>query len=77
MFKIIELQTDANGNTAHLVTTKANQNEAESVFHQILAAAAISSVPVHAATILSENGAEVMHGYYAHRTEPEEQVEGS
>lgn len=75
MYKIIELQTDANGNTAHLITSKANQNEAESVFHQILAAAAISNVPVHAATILTENGSEIMHGYYAHGTEPAGQEE--
>lgn len=57
MYVIIEMQTDANGNTAMTPPiTKADRNEAESVFHQILAAAALSGLPKHAAVILDEMG---------------------
>lgn len=53
---VIELQTDASGNVANIVTKKDTLNEAEALFHQILASAAISSVPVHAAVILNNYG---------------------
>lgn len=53
---VLELQTDAAGNVANIVTKHNTLNEAESKFHTILAAAAVSSVPAHAAVILSEEG---------------------
>lgn len=52
---IIEQQMDANGNVSSLVTSKTNYNEALSVYHSILAAAAISNLPYHAAVILESN----------------------
>lgn len=53
MFIVIELQ--ANGEQVSTITQNyANQNEAESRYHQILAAAAISQVPVHSAIVMDE-----------------------
>lgn len=57
MYVIIEMQT--NGNTTVLTPpiVKETLDEAESAYHQILAAAAISQVEKHAAVILDEQGA--------------------
>lgn len=63
---VIELQTNAAGQTANLVTAYDNQPEAENKFHTILAAAAVSSVPKHAAVILSEDGLIVKQWCYDH-----------
>ena len=68
MFIINEYQTN-NGATA-IVTpvTKANQNEAESVFHQKLSAAAVSRVEIHAVTLETDEGELVMKGCYKHES---------
>ena len=41
-------------------------NEAESKYHQILAAAAISSVPIHACIIFDDHGYTKMSRFYEH-----------
>lgn len=64
MFIVIEIQTD--GSVATIVNQYATINEAEAKFHQILAAAAVSSVPVHAAVILSNTGSLVRFEYFSH-----------
>ena len=65
MFKIIEMQT-INGNTSHIVTNANTQNEAEAEFHRVMAAAAVSNVEIHACTILTETGFQLMTGFYKH-----------
>ena len=55
MFLVIELQQN-NGQLAHLDTVCATSAEAESKFHQILAAAAISTIDIHSAVIIGEDG---------------------
>ena len=62
---VIELQT-SNGTTANIVTTYATREQAESKYHTILAAAAVSSVEIHAATILTPDGFQLMHEAYTH-----------
>ena len=52
---VIELQTTGSI-TAHIVTKHTTRAEAESKFHQVLSAAAVSSVPVHTAVMLDEEG---------------------
>lgn len=54
MFIVMEIQT-ANS-TATIVTQHSTRQEAESKFHQILTSAAVSSVPVHTAVMLDEEG---------------------
>ena len=70
MYIIQEIQTD-NGQTA-LVTpvTKTDKNEAESVFHTALAAAAISSVDVHTVIMYDEHGNVIKKEFYEHLSEP-------
>ena len=62
---VIELQT-TNGTTSNIVTTHATRQEAESKYHLILSAAAVSNVPLHAATILTADGFQLMHQAYTH-----------
>lgn len=66
MFIIIEIQKDANNNIATLVTQKADRNEADSTYHTILAAAAISQLPEHGAVMLTSDCGYVMGQSYTH-----------
>lgn len=65
MYFVIELQTNG-GQTAHLVTSHATREAAESKYHTVLAAAAVSAVEKHAAIIVSEEGFPIMHQCYIH-----------
>lgn len=66
---IIETQTD-NGVTAVVTpVVKSNFYEAEQEFHSKLSFAAVSSVPVHAVTMLTERGNVVKHECYVHEAE--------
>lgn len=66
MYIVIELQTNADGTVGNLVYQYNNRDDAESKFHSILASAAISSLPVHAAVMLTNAGTMVKSGYYRH-----------
>ena len=75
MFIVIELQTNGT-QTANIVTAHATQNEAEAKYHTVLAAAAVSSVEIHAAVILSEEGFPLRNECYKHNVNPAEELEG-
>lgn len=67
MYQIIEIQTT--GNTSVVVTpipSSADRNEAESIYHQKMSFAAVSSVPVHSVVLLDEDGCVLMNGSYKH-----------
>ena len=63
---VIELQKNAEGVVSNIVTSHETLPEAESHYYSILAAAAISTVPVHSAIIVSEEGFPVKHQCYKH-----------
>lgn len=63
MYFIIEIQ-----NGAHLITTKETINEAESEYHRVLAAAAISDVETHACTVLNGEGQQILSQCYKHKS---------
>ena len=73
MFYIIETQTtydgDGNKKGATIVTVKNTRNEAESEYHRILQYAAISSVPIHGAVILTDECTPLMYKSYVHADE--------
>lgn len=71
MYLVIEIQTDANDTVSTLVTQHTTLNEAESKYHTVLAAAAISSVPYHAAVLMQNFGNVLMSHYYSHVELPE------
>jgi len=63
---VIEMQT--NGETSAVISnTFSDHNQAESSYHSILASAAISSVELHAAAILTDNGRLMCSQAYEHR----------
>ena len=66
MYIVIELQKSADGHVANIVTEHTSLNEAESKYHSILAAAAVSNIPMHSAIIVSEEGFPVKHYCYKH-----------
>ena len=75
-FYIIEIQQYKDGNYGHIVhfaydadATKARL-KAESKYHEVLAAAAISELPQHSATLLTADGRAIMNQCYKHVIEP-------
>lgn len=70
MFLVIELQKNGD-QLAHLETVCNTAEEAESKYHQILAAAAVSSVGVHSALIVDDDGFTYKSESYRHGGEAE------
>ena len=70
MFIILETQTHLDGAVGTLIDTYVNQNEAESKYHAVLSAAAISNVPKHTAFMLMDDGHVVKSECYKHEVEP-------
>lgn len=66
MYIVIELQKNTEGVVSNIVTSYNTLAEAESKFYSILAAAAVSTVPVHSAVIVSEEGFPVANKCYKH-----------
>ena len=71
MYIIVELQKNGD-QVANLVYTYASRYEAESKYHPVLSAAAISTVEVHSAVMLTEEGYLIKNESYRHMTEGEE-----
>lgn len=70
MYIIVELQTN-NGTTANIVTAFEDKLAAESAYHTVLAAAAISQVEIHAAVMMDEYGNQLNRAIYLHQNEQE------
>ena len=51
---------------ATIVTTHVERNEAESKYHTVLAAAAISAVPLHSAVLMDDSGYTLKNDTYVH-----------
>lgn len=79
-FYIIEIQKYVSGDFGHIVHFAYDADEtiarlkAESKYHEVLAAAAISQLPQHSATLLTEDGRCIMNQCYRHIVE---EVNGS
>lgn len=67
-YLVIELQT-TNNVTSHLAWSYDNLDQAESKYHAVLSAAAVSSIPTHAAAILNQEGSLMQSWFYTHNTE--------
>ena len=71
-FYIVEIQQYANGEYGHLVHYAFDQDadvarlKAESKYHEVLAAAAISNTLSHAAILFTTEGFPIMHQCYKH-----------
>lgn len=65
LFIVIEVQSDGTA-ASTLVNSYADRNQAESKFHQILTAAAVSSVPIHSAVLMTDRGKTLKTETYTH-----------
>ena len=64
MYIVLEIQTSTT--VATLVNSYEDRNQAESKYHQILSAAALSSVPKHSAVLMSDIGETIKMDSYIH-----------
>ena len=67
MYIVVELQKNAEGVVSNIVTSHETLAEAESKYYSVLAAAAVSEIPVHSAVIVSEEAFPVKHQCYKHQ----------
>lgn len=65
MYVVIELQT-SNGTVSSIVNAYNTLNEAYQKYYQILSSAAVSSVDVHAAIIVSDHGEIISANSFEH-----------
>lgn len=75
MYVVIELQKMSEDSLANSVTAHKTKQEADAKFHTILAAAAVSSIPVHSAAMLTDEGRQLRFERYIHGTETTEETE--
>lgn len=66
MFIVIELQANSDGTLGNIVTPCDTWELAQAAYHQILASAAVSSVPKHSAAILRDDGFQLEYTSYEH-----------
>lgn len=64
MYIVLEIQTTST--VATLVNAYEDRNQAESKYHQILSAAALSSVPKHSAVLMNDVGQTIKNETYIH-----------
>ena len=75
-YLVVELQTYADGTCGSLKDQFSDLSLAEQKYHQVLAAAAVSQCPLHAAVLLDFSGRLLKREQYTHAVpEPEEVVE--
>lgn len=74
MYIILETQTNKDGTLATLVTSYEDKNQAESKYHQVLSAAAISTLPRHSAFMLTDDGYTVKSECYMYEEAPDEEA---
>ena len=72
MFIVLEAQTNKNGVLGTLINQYNDYNQAESKYYAILSAAAVSSLPRHAAFILTNEGMFVKGDCYTHEDPDDE-----
>ena len=65
MFIVLELQATAD-NVAHIFTVYSDQAQAESNYHLVLSAAAVSTVPSHSALLMTADGQVLRSETYEH-----------
>ena len=78
-YLVIELQTNTDETMGSQVTSFTERDKAESKYHTVLAAAALSAKPVHAAMLITNDGFTIESKCYKHDAAPIEvapEVEG-
>lgn len=65
-FIVCEIQTSPESVAVVPPATYNDRNQAEQAYHQALAAAAVSTIPIHSVVMLDEAGAMIKHEVYYH-----------
>ena len=65
---VIEIQVNADGGVGTLVNAYDSYNTAQQQYHTILAAAAVSELPVHSAVVLDVTGELIDHQAFVRGT---------
>ena len=68
-YLVIEIQTNTDGTVGNLVYSYDSRLEAESKYHAVLAAAAISTIPMHTCDLIQSDGILLARQCYVHETE--------
>ena len=68
-YLVVELQKLADGSLAQICTAFTDRNTAEQKYHEVLSYGAVSSIPVHTAVILSEEGNLIKKESYRHEVD--------
>lgn len=63
---VVELQTNADETVSNLVYSYTDRGQAEQKYHLILASAAVSALPAHAAVLLTGDGRAIASQCYRH-----------
>ena len=63
---VIEIQRFENGQMSTPAYAYDNLNSAEAKFHSVMASAAVSALPRHAAIMISDEGFPMRHEFYTH-----------
>ena len=74
-YLVIEIQTNADGKIGILTFSYDDRNEAESKYHAVLAAAAISALPMHTCDLIQADGILLARQSYAHEQATEVETE--
>lgn len=74
-YLVTEIQTWDTGAVQNPTYAYDDRLSAEAKYHSILAAAAKSTLPVHAAMMFTTDGREIMHQCYTHPVETPEEPE--
>lgn len=74
-FLVTEIQTFEGGGVSTPSYAYDTQTAAEAKFHAILAAAAVSTLPVHAAILFTDEGFPLRHECYKHEPAPASETE--
>ena len=70
-YLVTEIQHWANGSVQNPTWSYDDRNKAEAKFHTVLAAAAVSTLPVHSAILFTDEGFTLESKCYKHGEEPE------
>lgn len=65
-YLVIEVQTNADGSIGNLTYSYDDRNEAESKYHTVLAAAALSVLPMHTCVLFQSDGILLARQCYVH-----------
>lgn len=66
MYIVMEIQKQNEEQVSTIVNSFTDLNAAENKYHTILAAAAVSTVPLHSSVMFLEDGTEIKHETYQH-----------